>query len=228
MRQRLRLRRLQLIAALFLLLLAGSTVLAVFRGSTKASTPRQATSVAAIPEHGMALGSARAPATLVEFADPQCPYCAQYARQALPGLIDHWVRPGRLRLELRLLTFIGPDSKSAARLIAAAGLQDRAWPLSELAFLTQRRENSGYVTAGYLRRLARATPGLDAGTALAQRGSTRVEVSLRRARQEARRLGVHATPSFYVVRPGRPPERVQPGSFTYNGVAAALRSALQR
>jgi hypothetical protein len=50
MRQRLRLRRLQLIAALFLLLLAGSTVLAVFHGSTKASIPRQASSVAAIPE----------------------------------------------------------------------------------------------------------------------------------------------------------------------------------
>lgn len=226
--QRLRLRRLQLIAALFLLFLVVSTVLAVFRGGTQASPPRQPGSVAAIPAHGMVLGSRRAPATLVEFADPQCPYCAQYARRALPGLIQRWVRPGRLRLELRLLTFIGPDSKGAARLIAAAGLQDRAWRLSALAFLSQRRENSGYVTAGYLRRLAHATPGLDARRALAQRGSPRVDELLRRAHREARQWGVDATPSFYVVRPGRPPERVRPGALTYHGVAAALRSVLQQ
>jgi protein-disulfide isomerase len=226
--QRLRLRRLQLIAALFLLLVVASAVLAAFRGSTQARTPPQSTWVAAISERGMTLGSEGAPATLVEFADPQCPYCAQYARRALPALIERWVRPGRLRLELRLLTFIGPDSKRAARLVGAAGLQDRAWPLSELAYLTQGRENSGYVTASYLRRLAHATPGLDGRRALAQRGSPRVDQLLIRARREARRLGVDSTPAFYLLRPGRPPKRVRPHTLTYPGVAAALRSALKR
>jgi protein-disulfide isomerase len=58
--------------------------------------------------------------TLVEFADLQCPFCAQYARDALPRLIDRYVRPGRIRMQLRLLSFIGPDSECAARVAAAS------------------------------------------------------------------------------------------------------------
>jgi protein-disulfide isomerase len=226
--QRLRLRRLQLTAAFLALLVVFSTVLAATRVGTHASTRSEPVPLAGIPRHGMALGSPRAPATLVEFADPQCPICAQYAREALPGVIERWVHPGRLRLELRLLTFIGPDSEQAARLIGAAALQDRAWPLSELAFLTQERENSGYVTAAYLRRLARATPGLDARRALAQRDTRRVDEMLRNTRRQARRLGVDATPTFFLLRPGRPPQRVQPDALTTAAMSAAIRSALER
>jgi protein-disulfide isomerase len=226
--QRLRLRRLQLTAAFLALLVIFSTVLAATRVGTHASTRREPEPLAAIPQRGTSLGSPHAPATLVEFADPQCPFCARYVRDALPGVVERWVRPGRLRLELRLLTFIGPDSKRAARLIDAAALQNRAWPLSELAFLTQERENSGYVTAGYLRRLAHATPGLDARRALAQRSSRRVDELLGRARRQARRLGVDATPSFFLVRPGRPPQRLRPRALTPAAISAAIRSALAR
>jgi protein-disulfide isomerase len=148
---------------------------------------------------------------LVEFADPQCPFCARYARDDLPGLIDRLVRPGRLRLELRLLTFIGPDSERAARLIAAASFQDRAWQLAELAFLSQGRENSGYVTEAFLQRLARATPGLDDKRALSERDSDRVDELLARWRREARRLGVD-TPTFFLLRPGRPPQPFRSGA----------------
>ena len=63
-----------------------------------------------IPQQGVTLGEADAPATLIEFADLQCPFCAQYATQALPTVLDRYVRSGRLKLQLRLLAFLGPDS----------------------------------------------------------------------------------------------------------------------
>jgi hypothetical protein len=140
---------------------------------------------------------------------------------------QNWVRPSRLRLELRLLTFIGPDSERAARLIAAGALQDRAWPLSELTLLSQGRKNSGYVTEIYLRRLAHVTAGLDSGRALRQRESLRVNALLDRARRQARRLSVDGTPTFFLLRPGRPPQRLRPDALTYDSLSSAIRSALE-
>jgi protein-disulfide isomerase len=145
------------------------------------------------------------PATLVEFADLQCPFCAQYARDALPAVIDQWARPGRLQLDLRLLTFIGPDSLRAARPAGAAALQDRLWSFSDLLFLNQGRENSGYVTTDFLRRIAKETPGLKVNRAFAERGSSQVDAQLR---------------------PGRPTTRVSPSALTSTGLSSAIERAL--
>jgi protein-disulfide isomerase len=42
---------------------------------------------AGIPQHGTVLGRPTAPVKVVEFADLQCPYCDEYALQALPTLV---------------------------------------------------------------------------------------------------------------------------------------------
>jgi protein-disulfide isomerase len=179
-----------------------------------------------IPQRGNSLGSQRAPATLLEFADLQCPFCAQYTRDALPGLLHRYVRSGRLRMELELLSFIGPDSKRAARFAAAAALQDRLWSFSDLFYRQQGVENSGYVTGPFLRSLAHATLGLDGRRAFVEQSSPRVRELLARARQEAGRLGVTSTPSFFLLRPGRQPRRLEVSALTTEALSQAIDSAL--
>lgn len=179
-----------------------------------------------IPQTGISLGSRSAPATLVEFADLQCPYCAQYTRDALPGLLHRYVRPGRLGMKLQLLSFIGPDSERAARLAGAVALQDRLWSFSDFFYRNQGVENSGYVTSQFLRRLAGATPGLDGRRAFAQRRSPRVERLLAEARREAGRLGVTSTPSFFLVRRGRPPQHLGVNALTTKALSSAIDRAL--
>ena len=78
-----------------------------------------------IPQQGTALGSPDAPVTLVEYADLQCPYCAQWARDAFPELVRDYVRTGRVRIVFRGLAFLGPDSDAALRAALAAGQQRR-------------------------------------------------------------------------------------------------------
>jgi protein-disulfide isomerase len=179
-----------------------------------------------IPQDGISLGNRNAPATLVEFADLQCPFCAQYTRGALPGLVHRYVRSGRLRMELHLLSFIGPDSGRAARLAGAAALQDRLWSFSDLFYRNQGVENSGYVTGPFLRRLAHATPGLDAQRALVEQHSPQVARLLAQARREAGRLGVTSTPSFFLVRPGARRQRLQVSAFTTRALSRAIDQAL--
>jgi protein-disulfide isomerase len=74
-----------------------------------------------IPQHGTTLGAPNAPVTLVEYADLQCPYCAQWALGTFPSLVQDYVRTGKLRIEFRGLEFIGADSDAALRATLAAG-----------------------------------------------------------------------------------------------------------
>jgi protein-disulfide isomerase len=172
------------------------------------------------------LGDPDAGATLIEFADLQCPFCAQYAVEALPAVVDRFVRGGRLRLELRLLAFLGPDSERGAEVAAAATLQDRLWQFSELFFRNQGPENSGYATDAFLRRLARATPGLDYEQVREDLDSPAAQRLIREAERQANRLGVEGTPSFYLQRGDAPPEPFEVQSLDAASVTAQLDEAL--
>jgi protein-disulfide isomerase len=80
---------------------------------TTAAAATPASVFAGIPQHGTVLGRPSAPVTLHEYADLQCPYCAEWSRETLPSVVREYVRTGRLKLDFRGLAFIGPD-KSAA------------------------------------------------------------------------------------------------------------------
>ncbi|HYF25507.1 MAG TPA: thioredoxin domain-containing protein [Baekduia sp.] len=149
-----------------------------------------------VPQDGIALGSPRAPVTLTEFADLQCPFCRRFAEDALPELIERYVRPGRLRIVFRSLAFLGDDSEEAARAAAAAGLQDRLWPFVDLVFRNQGFENTGWVDEAFLRRVARGAGGIDVARLLRDRAAPAVERQLREAKDEAERFDISSTPSF--------------------------------
>jgi protein-disulfide isomerase len=175
--------------------------------------------LAGIPQHGLLLGNPRAPVRMVEFADLQCPYCDEFATQALPQLITNYVRSGKVSVEFRNLSFIGPDSVRAARVAAGAAQQDKLWNFVDLMYLNQGTENSGYVTDTYLQRLLAAIPGLDVARAERARQSPQARAALDSANQAAAASGVDATPSFLIGRVGDSlalflPASLTPGAFT--------------
>jgi protein-disulfide isomerase len=179
-----------------------------------------------IPQQGVTLGEPDAPATLIEFADLQCPFCAQYTTDALPTVIQDYVRPGRLKMELRLLRFIGPDSERGAEVAAAATLQDKGWDFSDLFFRNQGEENSGYATNAFLQRLARETPGLDVDQLDSDLGSPPAQAIIRQAEREGNRLSVSGTPSFFVQKGKGQPQPLELSALDADSVTAALDSAL--
>jgi protein-disulfide isomerase len=181
---------------------------------------------AGIPQHGLALGRDDAPVTLVEYADLQCPYCAQWSAQSLPTLVEHYVRAGKLRMVFRGLAFIGPDSETALRTAIAAGRDGRLWDVVHGLYGRQGHENLGWVTDDVLDEVA-VDAGLDGETLSKRRGDPWVDTELDAARALAQAAGVQGTPAFQIGRTGGPLERVQPKSLDPEGITPAIDALLR-
>ncbi|MCW2996037.1 MAG: hypothetical protein JWQ18_3532, partial [Conexibacter sp.] len=153
--------------------------------------------IGGIPQKGITLGKATAPVTIVEFADPQCPYCKAYTLNEMPSLIQKYVRTGKAKMELRYLTFIGPDSVTAAGVLEAAGAQDKLWQASDLFYRNQQEENSGYVDDAFLTKVLDGA-GADAAKAIAGAGSAQASQEIAAAKTLSSRYGVTGTPTILV------------------------------
>ena len=166
-------------------------------------TADNATLLAGIPQHGTVLGSAKARVTLVEYADLQCPYCGEFARNGLPPLIRDYVRTGRVRFVFRGLAFVGPESDAALRAALAAGHQNRLWNFVHLLYGNQGTENSGWVTDGFIRSVAGEIAGADVTRLVTDAQTQLVSDEMAAAQRLAtRKDGVNSTPSFLVGRTG--------------------------
>ena len=178
-----------------------------------------------IPQNGIRLGDADAPATLVEIADLQCPFCAQYSVQALPTIVRGYVRTGKLSYELRIRSFLGRDSVRAAGAAAAAAEQDRMYQFADLFYRHQGPENSDYADDAFMRMVASQVEGLDVESVVRAADDPLAEPAVRRGEQFARDLGSTGTPDFYIRKGGQltplDPQGTSPGAY-----AAAIDAAL--
>lgn len=199
----------------------GGTAPAEVRGKTETSQMLEG-----IPQDGNALGKKSAKVTLIEFADFQCPFCRDFALNTLPVIINDYVRPGKVRMELRTLTFIGPDSETAARAGAAAGEQDLEWNFTNLFYFNQGQENSGYVTDEFIDGLY-AAAGVDEEKANAYRKTDAAAVPYQSADAEAQKYGIQSTPSFLVGPTGGPYTKLDVDISNPDGFKAALDSLLK-
>ncbi len=183
---------------------------------------------AEIEQHGAALGSPDAPATLVEYADLQCPFCADWARDALPTLVEDYVRAGKLRIVFNGMAFIGPDSDKALRTALAAGRQNHLWDVVHGLYAQQGQENAGWVTDELVSGIAAGVPALDIDALLALRFESSVATELERATAAAAAAGINSTPSFQVGPTGGALELVQISSLGPEGVVPAVEAVLAR
>jgi protein-disulfide isomerase len=147
------------------------------------------------------LGDPKAPITVTEYLDPQCPICAEASKANLPHLIDTYVRTGKVKLQARTLSFIGPDSVTAAKFAHGAEQQGKLWAFLETFYASQGQENSGYVTDDFLAQVAKAS-GVDADKAAAFADGASAQAALDQADAAAQALKVESTPSFTVSKNG--------------------------
>jgi protein-disulfide isomerase len=211
-------RRLAMLGgALLVAIVAVAVIIAVSSGGSS-STDTKTTSTSAapaqpefagIPQKGNTLGNANAPATMVVFADLQCPFCAQFENGALPTIVRRYVRPGKLKIEFRPIAILGQDSILGARASAAAAQQNKMFDFNARLYRNQGEENSGYLNQAYVKKIATGVPGLDPAKLIADLKIAPVNKFLNETQGLATSGHVDSTPSFFVARSGQPLKRVQ-------------------
>jgi protein-disulfide isomerase len=179
---------------------------------------------AGIPQSGDTLGKATAPATLLVFEDPQCPFCRDWNVGALPSVVSDFVRTGRVKLAFRGIEIIGPNSVPGLRAIYAAGKQGRLWQMADALYRRQGAENSGWITPALIREAA-TEAGADPARVLAGMSST--TAALQANVREANQLGLQGTPSFYLQRPPGLPQQLSVSALDATTFSNALAAALQ-
>jgi len=215
------------IAALVLVAAILAVVLTRGGGDSAVSGQRLPTPVDGVPQQGLVLGSPTAPVTLVEYADLQCPFCAQFALNALPTIVRRYVRTGRVKMEYRGVAFFGDDSREALDWALGAAQQNRLWQVTDLLFQSQGPENSGWVTEDLLRDVARSA-GADPDRVASAAGSEEVQKQVDAAATSSDRLGISSTPSFLVGPTGGRLRRVEVTSLEPSSFAEILDEELSR
>jgi Na+:H+ antiporter, NhaA family len=137
-------------------------------------------------------GHADAPVTLVEYADFQCPYCAD-AYPLVKELLERFGDQLRFVFRHMPLTDLHPRARVAAEAAEAAGAQGRFWEMHDHLF-----EHPLELADDQLRDHA-ATIGVADGERFA--AELRDGVHARRVEEDLRsgaRSGVPSTPRFFV------------------------------
>jgi len=225
--RRTRLIKLLAVAVIALAAVVTVVIVATSGGGEKQLPPAQQTSLlAGIPQNGEVLGREDAPVTVTEFADLQCPFCARYSNEVLPSIIRDYVRPGKIKLRQQLLTFIGDDSREGALAAYSAAQQNKMFDFTGAFFAKQQEENSGYVTPGFIKQIAKDVPGLDQARFDADQGKPEAARMLQEATRNADTAKVSGTPAFMVSVRGGAPVPLQVNDLTVSAFKRALDGAI--
>jgi len=193
--------------------------------TTTADTGEVSTLLDGIPQDRAVLGSADAKVTMIQFEDLQCPICRDYQQEGFPGVVDEYVKPGKVKLRFVGMHFLGPDSTKALEYTLAAGEQGKLWQFADSLYANQGAENSGWVTDSLLETIA-GDLGLDYAKLQTDASSPVVQQQMQSMAAEATQRQVPGTPTFYVQVGDGEPYQVHPSSFAVEQFRTILDDAL--
>ena len=167
-----------------------------------------------VQSEGYVIGSPSAPVEVIEFADFECPACAQFATLHEPDVRKRLVETGQIRLrflDLPLVEIGHRNSPTASLAAACANEQGKFWEMHDAIFATQDRWETRRTSSPrrVIDPLARQI-GLDVARYEQCMDSQKYLANIQAHRQAAQRYRVQSTPSFVIN------GRVYSGSLPYD------------
>jgi protein-disulfide isomerase len=191
---------------------------ASFEDVTHAAAEDAAARFAGIPQQGNRLGDPRAPVTLQVFSDLRCGHCRVFEQDLMLGLVDRYVRAGKVQIIAENLPILGPQSTRAAQVAVAAGEQGKMFEFIDVFF----QRTPGPVDDEALHRVAASIPGIDVDRVFADADSQRVKDELADARQRADSFHIRGTPTLVVGKTGEAGQVVRQRSTVATQIDALL------
>ena len=144
------------------------------------------------------LGDAKAPITIVEFSEFQCPFCKRYSEMTFSQIKTNYIDTGKVKYIFRDIPLIfHPQANDAAKAVNCALPQNKYWEMHDKIFEHQS-EWSGNTEATTLFATYAKEVGLDTAkwdTCVADQ-ATMDEIN--DDSKTAAILGVTGTPTFFV------------------------------
>lgn len=144
-------------------------------------------------------GSPKAPVTVYEMSDFQCPYCKKFAQETFSELDRRYIQTGKVRWVFVNfpLTSVHPHAAPAAELALCAAKQGEFWRVHDLLFQYQeswaplKEAGPFFVSLG-------DSAGLSKKTLLTCLQSPETRKAVQAEAEGAERSGATSTPSFYI------------------------------
>jgi protein-disulfide isomerase len=172
---------------------------------------------------GYLLGAATAPMEVVEFADFECPACAQFAVLHEPDVRKRLVETGQIRLrfmDMPLVEIGHRNSPTASLAAACANEQGKFWQMHDVLFENQDRWHTAETSdpRKVIDPLARQV-GLDMARYEQCMTSRKYLANIQAHRRTAEQYHVNSTPSFLIG------GKVYAGSLPYDEFKRTVEQA---
>jgi protein-disulfide isomerase len=170
------------------------------RAGTVAAAADSAVTVTAADSafRGHVLGSDSAPVEVTEYADFQCPHCAEFAVVQFPTIREQLINTGRLRWRFMEYPLGFPLSTVSAMAAECAADQGKFWEMESALFQQQSQWGRGAKNPiGQFRDMARGL-GLDLDAFNQCMSESRPAGRIAWSHQTGVARGVTGTPTFFV------------------------------
>lgn len=152
------------------------------------------------PADPFAIGAVDAPVVMSMFSDFECPFCAKFALETEPGLVNDYVNAGLLRIEWNDLPINGPAAEKAAEAGRAAAAQGMFWQYADALFAEAASRGSGHpeFSEADLIEIAKSVGIKDIDLFSKQLRDSTWASAVADARNYGTGLGINGTPEFLI------------------------------
>ena len=185
-------------------------------------------------------GDENAKVTVVEFADYQCPFCGAVAglntanpvyqqmikqdptwQPYVSGIINDYVKSGKVKLAYRDFSFLGQESNDAANAARCANEQGKFWEFHDKLYISQSGENEGVFAKDKLKKFG-AELGLNTAKFNECVDQDKYAKDVAADTEGGRASGVTGTPAVFIN------GKMISGAVPYATVKAEIEAALAK